>query len=140
MLKFAVTEPLLIQDTLILFVRSAIFAGFWVANFPARWRAVPLSNASRRYLPSFINSSCDTLEIGIFGLAEMFGISTAPFIGRLVDEFVPWMATFVSLALVLLSQVIQTAAGQLNIGAVIVATLVNFYWRQDYKCVVAGAL
>ena len=30
MLKFAVTEPLLIQGALILFAGSAIFAGFWV--------------------------------------------------------------------------------------------------------------
>jgi len=79
-----------------------------------------------------MNSSLDRLEIGIFGLVGMFGISTAPFVGRLVDGFVPWMATFVSLVLVLLSQVIQTAAGQLNIGAVIVATLGNiFYCMRD---------
>ena len=30
MLKFAVTEPLLIQGALILFAGSAIFVGFWV--------------------------------------------------------------------------------------------------------------
>ena len=35
----------------------------------------------------------------------------------LVDGFVSWMATFLSLALVLLSQVIRMAAGQLNIGS-----------------------
>jgi hypothetical protein len=61
--------------------------------------------------------------IGLFGLIGMLGVCTAPFVGRAVDGFVPWMATLVALAFFIVSQAIQTAAGQLSIGAVVVATL-----------------
>lgn len=125
MLKFAVTEPLLLQGALILFAGSAIFAGFWVTM------TFLLAGAPYHY---------STLEIGIFGLVGMFGISTAPFVGRLVDGFVPWMATFVSLVLVLLSQVIQTAAGKISIGAVIVATLVLDIGAQACQVSVTAAV
>jgi hypothetical protein len=53
----------------------------------------------------------------------MLGVCTAPFVGRAIDGFVPWMATLVSLCFYIVSQVIQTAAGELSIGAVIIATL-----------------
>lgn len=125
MLKFAVTEPLLLQGALIFFAGSAIFAGFWVTM------TFLLAGAPYHY---------STLEIGIFGLVGMFGISTAPFVGRLVDGFVPWMATFVSLVLVLLSQVIQTAAGKISIGAVIVATLVLDIGAQACQVSVTAAV
>ena len=61
--------------------------------------------------------------IGLFGLIGMLGVCTAPFVGRAIDGFIPWMATLVALAFYIVSQVIQTAAGELSIGAVVVATL-----------------
>lgn len=64
-----------------------------------------------------------SLVIGLFGLIGMLGVCTAPFIGRAIDGFVPWMATLVSLVFYIMSQAIQTSAGELSIGAVIVATL-----------------
>jgi predicted MFS family arabinose efflux permease len=108
MAVYAVTEPLLIQGSLILFAGSATFAGFWVTM------TFLLSGAPYHY---------STLVIGLFGLVGILGVCTAPFVGRAIDGFVPWMATLVSLIFYISSQAIQTAAGELSIGAVIVATL-----------------
>ena len=64
----------------------------------------------------------DRLNIGLFGLVGMFGVATGPLVGRLIDKLVPWYATLISVAFLLLSQAIQTGAGGINIGAVIIAT------------------
>ncbi|KAF7368850.1 MFS DHA1 protein [Mycena venus] len=108
MAQFAVTEPALIQGCLIFFLNSAIFGGFWVTM------TFLLGGAPYHY---------STLIIGLFGLVGMVGISMAPIVGRLVDGLVPWMAAFVAIMFVLSSQIIQTFAGELNIGAVVITTI-----------------
>ncbi|KAJ7263075.1 MFS DHA1 protein [Mycena rebaudengoi] len=108
MAKFAVTEPALIQGCLIFFCNSAIFSGFWVTM------TFLLDGPPYHY---------STLVIGLFGLVGMMGIAMSPVVGRLVDGLVPWMTTFVAIMQVVLSQIIQTFAGEINIGAVIVATI-----------------
>ncbi|KAJ7203591.1 MFS DHA1 protein [Mycena pura] len=109
MAKFAVTEPALIQGSIILFCSSAIFAGFWVTM------TFLLNGSPYHYT---------TLVIGLFGLVGMVGISLAPVVGRLVDGLVPWMATFVAISLAISSQIIQTFGGEINVAAVIIATIV----------------
>ncbi|KAJ7449249.1 MFS DHA1 protein [Mycena latifolia] len=109
MAKFAVSEPALIQSSIILFLSSAIFSGFWVTM------TFLLDGPPYHY---------STLVIGLFGLVGMFGISMAPLVGRLVDGLVPWMATFVAILLVISSQIIQTFGGQISVAAVIIATMV----------------
>ncbi|KAJ7143675.1 major facilitator superfamily domain-containing protein [Mycena epipterygia] len=106
--KFIVTEPALIQGCLIFFCNSATFAGFWVTM------TFLLGGAPYNY---------STLVIGLFGLVGMAGVAMSPVAGRLVDGLVPWMATLVALLLVLISQVIQTFAGELSVAAVVIATI-----------------
>ncbi|KAF9059614.1 MFS DHA1 protein [Rhodocollybia butyracea] len=84
MVKFAVTEPALIQSCLILFFSSSIFGGFWVTL------TFLLNGAPYHYT---------TLVIGLFGLVGMVGICMAPLVGRSVDGLVPWMATLVAILL-----------------------------------------
>ncbi|KAJ7143678.1 MFS DHA1 protein [Mycena epipterygia] len=107
--KYAVTEPALIQGCLIFFCNSSIFAGFWVTM------TFLLGGAPYNY---------STLVIGLFGLVGMAGVAMSPVVGRLVDGLVPWMATFVGLFLVLISQIIQTFAGELSVAAVVIATII----------------
>ncbi|KAJ7062042.1 MFS DHA1 protein [Mycena amicta] len=108
MVKFAVTEPLLIQGCLILFCIAAIFTGFWVTL------TFLLGGAPYDY---------STLVIGLFALVGMAGICMAPIVGRIVDGFVPWVATLVGMLLVVASQVIQTFAGTRSVAVVIISTV-----------------
>ncbi|EPQ52972.1 MFS DHA1 protein [Gloeophyllum trabeum ATCC 11539] len=109
MAKFAVTEPLLVQGAILFFADSAIYSAFWVTL------TFLLSDAPYHY---------NTLEIGLFGLVGMFGIAMAPLVGRAIDRLLPWTATLFSIILIIVSMAIQTAAGGINIGAVIVAIFV----------------
>ncbi|EPQ53903.1 MFS DHA1 protein, partial [Gloeophyllum trabeum ATCC 11539] len=109
MARFAATEPLLIQTGLILFADSAIYAGFWVTM------TFLLSGAPYQY---------STLDIGLFGLLGIFGIMSAPFVGRLIDGLIPWAAGLLFIGLILVAMAIQTAAGGISIGAVAVAIFV----------------
>ncbi|KAJ6526798.1 MFS DHA1 protein [Mycena capillaripes] len=109
MVKFAVTEPTLVQGYLMIFCNSAIFSGFWITL------TFLLGGAPYHY---------STLVIGLFGLVGMVGITMAPVVGRLVDGLVPWMATFVCVLHVIASQVIQTLAGEVNIAAVVLAIMI----------------
>jgi len=67
----------------------------------------------------------------------MLGVCTAPFVGRAIDGFVPWMATLVSLVFYIVSQVVETAAGELSIGAVIIAILCK---RTPYEKLLMGLI
>jgi hypothetical protein len=52
----------------------------------------------------------------------MVGVCTAPFIGRLIDGLIPWMATLIATLMILVSQAVQIGGGTISIGAVVVAT------------------
>lgn len=60
----------------------------------------------------------------------MFGVFAAPFIGRVVDNVVPWMATVVATIALILFQAIQTGAGGVNIAAVIIVCFGIDVFRQ----------
>ena len=51
----------------------------------------------------------------------MFGVLVGPFTGRLIDHVVPWYATLVATSVLLVFQSVQTAAGGINVSAVVIA-------------------
>ena len=73
------------------------------------------------------------LDIGLFGLVGMVGVSMAPVIGRVVDGLVPWCATVIATFGSLIFYSIQTGAGGINIGAVIVACFGIDVFRQTQQ-------
>ncbi|KIJ61089.1 hypothetical protein HYDPIDRAFT_116344 [Hydnomerulius pinastri MD-312] len=106
MAKYAVTEPLVIQTSLINIASSACFTSFWVT--------LTFLLGGQPYYYS-------TLDIGLFGLVGMLGVLVGPFTGRLIDRLVPWYATLVATFLLLVFQAVQTAAGGINVSAVVIA-------------------
>jgi predicted MFS family arabinose efflux permease len=116
--KLAVTEPLLIQSCLISIASSATFSSFWV---------------TLTFLLTEEPYHFNTLDIGLFGLVGMVGVGTAPFIGRLIDGLIPWMATLIATFMILVSQAIYTGAAGINIGAVVVAAFVLDVGRQSQQ-------
>ncbi|EKM56194.1 uncharacterized protein PHACADRAFT_63801, partial [Phanerochaete carnosa HHB-10118-sp] len=105
MAKFAVTEPLLIQSSLINIASMACFTNFWVTL--TFLLGGPIYNYS-------------TLVIGLFGLVGMGGVSTSPILGRLVDKMVPWYGTLIATFGQTIFYAIQTAAAGLNVSVVII--------------------
>ncbi|KAF8517298.1 major facilitator superfamily domain-containing protein [Hysterangium stoloniferum] len=118
MAKLAVTEPLLIQACLVSVASAAVFSSFWVTM------TFLLSGAPYHY---------NTLDIGLFGLVGMVGVGTAPFIGRLIDALIPWMATVIATIMILVSQGVQFGGSTISIGAVIVATFLLDVGRQSQQ-------
>ena len=53
----------------------------------------------------------------------MFGVCVAPFLGRLIDNLVPWLATFIAIVCFTCFQAIETGAGGVHIAAVVIACL-----------------
>lgn len=106
MARYAVTEPLVVQAALINIASSACFSAFWVTL------TFLLGGPPYYY---------STLVIGLFGLVGMFGVLVGPFAGRLIDKLVPWYATLIATLVLSISQAVQTAAGGINVSAVIIA-------------------
>ncbi|KAG1739417.1 major facilitator superfamily domain-containing protein [Suillus paluster] len=118
MAKYAVTEPLVIQVAIINIASSACFAGFWVTL------TFLLGGPPYYY---------STLVIGLFGLVGVLGVLVGPFVGRLIDRLVPWYATLVATSLLLVSQAVQTAAGGINIAAIVIACFGLDFARQSQQ-------
>ncbi|KAG6828660.1 hypothetical protein H0H92_007129 [Tricholoma furcatifolium] len=110
MAKFAVTEPLLIQASLINLASSACFSNFWV---------------TLTFLLGGPPYNYSTLVIGLFGLVGMFGVAMGPIVGRAIDRLIPC---------------IQTGAGGINIGAVVVSTLGLDVFRQMLQVSLSTAI
>ncbi|KAJ3486860.1 hypothetical protein NLJ89_g11771 [Agrocybe chaxingu] len=115
MVKYAVTEPILIQACLVSIASSACFSNFWVTL------TFLLGEAPYNY---------STLVIGLFGLVGMVGVAMGPVVGHIIDRLVPWYASLFSVAMLLIFQSVQLGAGGINIGAVIVAVLGLDLFRQ----------
>ncbi|KAG6836860.1 hypothetical protein H0H93_002103 [Arthromyces matolae] len=107
MAKFCVTEPLLIQGSLINLASMACFSSFWV---------------TLTFLLGGPPYNYSTLVIGLFGLVGMFGVAMGPLVGKVVDRLVTWYGSLIGVIFLTCFQAIQTGAGGINIGAVIVAT------------------
>ncbi|EGN97821.1 hypothetical protein SERLA73DRAFT_109064 [Serpula lacrymans var. lacrymans S7.3] len=115
MAKYAVTEPLVIQAALINIASSATFTSFWVTL------TFLLGGPPYHY---------STLVIGLFGLVGMLGVFVGPLSGRLIDRLVPWYATLVATFMLVVFQGVQTAAGGINVAAVILACFGLDVFRQ----------
>ncbi|KAF8553659.1 MFS general substrate transporter [Imleria badia] len=106
MAKYAVTEPIVMQASLINMASCACFSSFWVTL------TFLLGGPPYYY---------STLDIGLFGLVGMLGVLVGPLVGRLIDKLVPWYATLVATSILLVFQSVQTAAGGVNVSAVVSA-------------------
>ncbi|KAJ8580363.1 MFS general substrate transporter, partial [Rhizopogon salebrosus TDB-379] len=106
MAKYAVTEPLVVQVAIINIASSACFTSFWVTL------TFLLGGPPYYY---------STLIIGLFGLIGMLGVLVGPFAGRVIDNLVLWYATLIATIALVVFQAVQTAAGGINVAAVIVA-------------------
>ena len=60
----------------------------------------------------------------------MCGVTLGPFVGRAIDKFVPWYATLLALLSSTVFQSIQTAAGDINVAAVVIAIIGLDVFRQ----------
>lgn len=147
--KLAVTEPLLIQASLVCFASMACFTNFWVskslcqssitfliglsighAYIPPGRAALPLLDVRHIGLSYAIHLMPCSVVIGLFGLVGMFGVFMAPVVGRVVDHVVPWMATVIATIALMVFQAIQTGAGGINIAAVIIVCFGIDVFRQ----------
>lgn len=81
---------------------------------------IPRTHTSSDFLPPGLETVF-SLIIGLFGLVGMLGVLVGPFAGRLIDRLVPWYATLIATGLLLVSQAVQTAAGGINVAAVVIA-------------------
>lgn len=66
--------------------------------------------------PYFYN----TLDIGLFGLIGIVGVTTGPLIGRVADKLHPWFGVLFGLTGMLFSMAIDTAAATKSVGAIVV--------------------
>ena len=74
--------------------------------------------------------SFSRLVIGLFGLVGMGGVTLGPFVGRGIDRLVPWYATLFAILMIILFQSVQTGAGDINVVAVVIATIGLDVFRQ----------
>lgn len=72
----------------------------------------------------------DRLVIGLFGLVGILGIVVAPLVGRSIDRLVPWLTAVIATVGLLLFQALQTGAGGLNIGVVVIVCFGIDVFRQ----------
>ena len=63
------------------------------------------------------------LVIGLFGLIGMGGVASGPFVGRGINNLVPWYATLFAILIIIPFQSIQTGAGSINVAVVVIATI-----------------
>jgi predicted MFS family arabinose efflux permease len=130
--KYAVTEPILIQASLISIASSACFSAFWVTltfllgGPPYHYSTYVCSH----YFDWPRCSRVYRLTIGLFGLVGAVGVALAPVTGKFVDKLVPWWATLVGIFGYMAFQAIQVAAGGIHIAAVVLACIGLDLFRQ----------
>ncbi|KAJ7046397.1 major facilitator superfamily domain-containing protein [Mycena alexandri] len=125
MAKFAYTEPLLIQACLVNLASCACFSNFWV---------------TLTFLlggPPYFYS---TLSIGLMGLVGIVSVAAGPFVGRLIDQLIPWYASLVAVLLLFCFQGIQVGAGDTSIGAVVIAIIGLDVFRQMLQMSLAASI
>jgi len=110
-----VTEPLVIQASIVNLASSACYSSFWV---------------TLTFLLGDLPYKYSTLVIGLFGLIGMVGVAMAPIVGRFIDFLVPWHASLVACLALLIFQVVQIVGNGLNVAPVILATVGLDVFRQ----------
>lgn len=134
--KYSVTEPLVIQASLVNLASSACYTNFWV-TLTFLLTGPPYHYSTYVYFPIVVprtfkyvfKKNC-SLVIGLFGLVGMLGVVLGPLVGRLVDHLVPWHASIISVVLLGAFQVIQVGAGGIHISAVIIVAFALDVFRR----------
>ena len=78
--------------------------------------------------------------IGLFGLIGMAGVILGPFVGHGIDHLVPWYVSLFAILMITLFQSVQTGAGDINIAAVVIATIGIDAFRQIIQVSVTTAV
>ncbi|KAG6845832.1 hypothetical protein H0H87_002520 [Tephrocybe sp. NHM501043] len=125
MAKYSVTEPLLIQVSLINLFNSACFSNLWVTL------TFLLGGSPYNY---------STLVTGLFGLIGMLGVALVPLLGRWGDKMLPWHAILTNIVILVCFQAIQTGAGGIHIAAVVIAILGIDLFRQTTQVAISMAV
>lgn len=63
----------------------------------------------------------------------MAGVSLGPIGGRIIDKWQPWFISLFNICMLLVFQAIQTAAGGINVAAVIIVTFGIDVFRQNLQ-------
>ncbi|KAG9308522.1 major facilitator superfamily domain-containing protein [Chiua virens] len=105
MIKYAVTEPRLVQAVLINVASIACWSSFWLTL------TFLLADPPYNY---------STLYIGLFGLIGVIGVLGGPIFGHFVSRYGPWLSLFVATCCLLVFQTIETAAAGIHIAVVVV--------------------
>jgi predicted MFS family arabinose efflux permease len=107
--KFVLTEPLLMQACIISFLVSATFTNFWTT--------LTFLLAGEPY-------NYDPLPIGLFGLIGIVGIAFSPVYGRLViDRYHPWLSVMVGLCMVVTAVTIGTYTGTFTVAGPVIQAI-----------------
>ena len=102
---FMFTEPVLVQACVNGLLASAVFASFWTTL------TFLLGNDPYNF---------SSLIIGLFALIGIFGVCTAPLVGRYVDRLIPWTGVLIGICVQGTGQILVTAGGIVNIACVII--------------------
>jgi hypothetical protein len=70
----------------------------------------------------------------------MAGVLLGPFVGRGVDSLVPWYASLFAILMTTLFQALQTGAGDINVAAVVIATIGIDLFRQMLQIALTTAV
>jgi predicted MFS family arabinose efflux permease len=107
--SIAVTEPLLIQASLISFLISAVFTGYWTTL------SFLLSSPPYEY---------SSLTIGLFALIGIIVICSAPIYGRLIlDKVVPLFSAVIGLTIELAGVIVGTCIGSFNVAGPVIQAI-----------------
>ncbi|KAI0029239.1 major facilitator superfamily domain-containing protein [Vararia minispora EC-137] len=118
MLKLALTEPTLVQVSLINFGGAASFTAFWV---------------TLTFLLGDDPYNYDTIVIGLFGLIGMIGVFAAPLYGHMIDRLVPWYTAVASTILFLVAKALYLGAAGLSIAIPVLVTVGLDVGRQSQQ-------
>ncbi|KAF9530799.1 MFS DHA1 transporter [Crepidotus variabilis] len=105
MIKYAFTEPIVVQMEIMCIATSICFMNYWV---------------TLTYLLGGPPYHYSTLYIGLFGLFGFVGVTVSPFSGRLIDRIAPWWGVLMAGILMVLLQGLHTAAGGVHIAVVVI--------------------
>lgn len=107
-LCFIVTEPLLVQASLIVYFCSAVFTSFWTT--------LTFLLASPPYEYS-------SLVIGLFALLGIAAIIFVPLWGKVIDRFVPLFSILIAELILLATVIIGTFTGTFTVAGPIIAAI-----------------
>ncbi|KAL2214010.1 MFS general substrate transporter [Sarocladium strictum] len=107
-LCFIVTEPLLVQASLIVYFCSAVFTSFWTT--------LTFLLASPPYEYS-------SLVIGLFALLGIAAIIFVPLWGKVIDRFVPLFSILIAELILLATVIIGTFTGTFTVAGPVIAAI-----------------